>query len=822
MTASPPDPSVTPVPLPPVGDPRRGAAADLPIAPTPLIGRKLVLADISALLGRDDVRLVTLTGPGGSGKTRLAVHAAQLHARDFADGVVFVSLAPILEPGLVTPTIAQAVGLLDLDSKSLVERLSRFLRQRQVLLVLDNFEQVLAAAPGVSDLLAASLRTKVLVTSRSVLRLSGEHVLAVPPLSLPVAGGEWSLPEVASSESVRLFVARAQASRADFVLTAGNAGEVAEICHRLDGLPLAIELAAARTAHLPIAALLQRLDHRLPLLINGPRDQPARLRTMRDAIGWSYELLSPDERVLFRRLAVFVGGFTLEAAARVGAMGHRDRDVLDGVAALVEQSLLQLSETAGGAPRYRMLETVREYGLARLAEHGEEAAVRDQHANYFVELADQAQMVMWIPGGEIIAQRLEADLPNLRSCVAWLKQARDAEPLLQFVGALMGFMAVRGNLREGLVWLEQAVALGRDTGAPSLAGGIISLAAVVHLRGDERRGLALAEEGIELARVRNDDFAVARGLIYAGLAALRRCELEQAAAFQREALALVTELGDTSWVQLVASSILGHLGNIAIGAGDVDQADACFAAALARQRALGYEPGTSHIHASHPLAGLGDVARARGDQTAALARYQEALRHAWRFRDTRAIAYALGGVASALAAAGRWESAARLFGAAEALHEQAGLPFDLETMNRQRALGLPEPWQRADDSFGSGQPLRDALGRRVMNVAPAVPDTAAAVRTWGEGRALPLADAVAEAVSVTIPAGPIRPGSSGLTSRELDVLRLVAAGSSNAQIAEALFISVPTVKRHLTNLLGKLGLPSRSAAAAYAHRHHLI
>jgi DNA-binding CsgD family transcriptional regulator/tetratricopeptide (TPR) repeat protein len=430
---------------------------------------------------------------------------------------------------------------------------------------------------------------------------------------------------------------------------------------------------------------------------------------------------------------------------------------------------------------------------------------------------------MWLPGGDTIAQRLEADLSNLRSCVVWLRQTRDADRLLRLVGALMGFMSVRGYLREELVWLEHAVALGRDTGAPSLAGGLISLAAVVHLRGGEHRALALAEEGIELARARHDDFELVRGVMYAGLVALRRCELEQAAAFQREALALLANLGDASWVQLAESTVLGHLGNIAIAAGNVGDADALFAAALERQRALGHEPGTSHIYASHPLAGLGDVARARGDQAQALVRYQEALGHARRFRDTRAIAYALGGVAGALAAAGRWEAAARLFGAAEALHEQAGLPFDLETMDRQRALGLPEPWQRAGDSYGTAQPLRDALGGRLVNVVPAVPDTTAAARAWGEGRALSLTAAVAEAASVAIPAGQIRLDSPnhGLTPRELEVLRLVAAGSSNAQVAEALFISVPTAKRHVTNVLGKLALPSRSAAAAYAHRHHL-
>jgi DNA-binding CsgD family transcriptional regulator len=302
---------------------------------------------------------------------------------------------------------------------------------------------------------------------------------------------------------------------------------------------------------------------------------------------------------------------------------------------------------------------------------------------------------------------------------------------------------------------------------------------------------------------------------------LRLYDLDRATTFQQEALAALPALGDAIWVRLMETSIFGHLGNIAVALGDVDRADVLFTAALNRQRALGYEFGTSHIAASHPIAGLGDVARARGDHALALSWYQDALGHAWSFRDARAVAYALGGTAGTLAAAGRWEEAARLFGASEALHERAGLHFDLETMNRQRALGLPEPWQRAGEPFDSGQPLREAIKNRGTVVAPVVPDPELAAQAWEDGRSIPLVEAITKAISAAIPAIPPADSVFGLTPREREVLTLLTEGRSNQAIADTLFISPRTAKNHVAHILAKLGANSRAAAVAYALRHGL-
>jgi non-specific serine/threonine protein kinase len=774
----------------------------LPRPLTPFIGRERELAAVSALVLRDDTRLVTLVGPGGVGKTRLVLAVAPDLGEAFADGAWFVDLSPLTNAALVPNAIAGVLGVRETGDGSLTDRLETYLVRRELLLLLDNFEGVVAAAAMVAALLVACPRLKMLTTSRVVLNVSGEVRFPVLPLALPDAAEVRTAAAIGEAESVRLFCLRARATQPDFALTDDNAGPVAAICARLDGLPLAIELAAARSAVLAPRALLARLSPSLGLLTGGPRDQPTRLRTMRDAIAWSYDLLSEDEQTLFRCLAVFVGGFTLKAAEAV-ADGQTDRrtdgcspvplssSVLDGIAALVDASLVRREVGVDGEPRFGMLETIREFGLERLAGSGEEREVRDAHAAYFAGLGGWLEPNHLAPG-ERADDRLrwiEAEHPNLRAALDHLADRGDAEGVLFLAGWLAVFWHRHGHLGEGRRWLEWALAPTAD--APTLARcrAIVGLSLVVWTQGDLETAAPLAGDGLARAEAIGDKELVALATHILGLIANVQRQWDRAQPLMERALTLWRELGLPS-DEAIALSVLGR---IAFGVGDSAASARYAEESLALHRALGHPSGVMTS-----LCSLARLARARGDDRSAALAYQEALDQ-WAGNDGPwATLRALTGLAALAVDHGQAERAVTLLAGVDALLRQGVAPI------------IPDDGDLDRATAGS----RAALGDGRFDELHAA------------GMALPLNAIIAEAMRVGIPppgTGPGIPAAArhGLTPRETEVLVLLAAGRSDREIADVLFVSRHTVGNHVVNILGKLGVPSRAAAAAYAVRHGL-
>jgi len=546
-------------------------ANNLPVHPSPLIGRKNELASILHLMRQQDVRLLTLTGIGGVGKTRLGIQAAAELSDEYADGVFFVSLAPISDSALVIPTIAQALGVRDETNQPLLERLKEDVRQKQILLLLDNFEQVIAAAPYVADLLAACPKLRVLVTSRETLHLQIEHELRVPPLPQPDFAQVADLAALSQNEAVELFVKRAQGVRPDFCLAAANAQAIAEICARLDGLPLAIELAAARSKLLSPQALLARLGNRLNVLTSGTQDIPERQQTLRNTLEWSYHLLGSQQQQLFRMLSVFVGGCTLEAIEAISAALKMSEGVaLDGAASLIDKSLLQAVEQEEET-RFFMLETIREYGIQALSNGEEAEKVRQAHAEYYLSLAEQAyhefdgvQQSDWL-------KRLEREQDNVRAALSWLlepgrttKGARHVEMALRLSTVLWPFWGLRGNYSEARSFLEQAIAVSEGAGASIRAKALYYAARIAHTQGNNDRAEQLCKEGLALYQELNDATGIALALHHLADIAWTRGDLETARVQGEEAFEIFSKMNDIANVAFMQL----HLATLAIDQGD--------------------------------------------------------------------------------------------------------------------------------------------------------------------------------------------------------------------------------------------------------------
>ena len=803
---------------------------NLPLQLSSFIGREREIAEVEALLA--DNRLLTLTGAGGSGKTRLGLAAAPEVAGEYEDGVWLVELAPLSDPDLVPQAVAAVFGVRETPGTTLTESLTDYLGSRKTLLFLDNCEHLVDACASLAEALLRSCQNlRILATSREALGVSGETIFAVPPLSLPDPRHLPAVEGLPHYEAARLFVERAKALKPGFEITEQNALAVAQVCFRLDGMPLAIELAAARTKVLTVEQISNRLEESLRLLSSGRRTAMPHHRTLRATMDWSYGLLSEEERTLFRRLSVFAGGFALEAAERVGSgEGIEDVGILDLLASLVDKSLVLFEEWDGEA-RYRLLETVRQYASEMLEEAEEAERIRRRHASRYLALAEEAEPELKGTRQAEWLDRLEEDHDNLRAAIRWALERGETEMALRLTASAAHLRYPRGHLTEGRRQLEAALAA---TGGPPAARakaltelgwfaleqsdydraqGSLEASLLLYRQLEDKYGIAhaleclvvaqtrlgvyaratqLQEESLALYRGLGHEWGIAMSLTNLGILAQKQGHYERATALHQESLALLRGVGDAFTIGYV----LSLLGQDSLKQGQLERGAALLEESQSLLRRLGDKPTLTTT-----LRNLGETVFYQGDGARAAVLYRESLALAVEVGSKTTAADCLEGLAGVALAQAQPDSAARLRGAAEAMRAAMGLP--------PSSRNHPRP-----DHEDRPPTARSQV------------DEAAWEAAWSEGRAMTLEQAVEYALQPPTPpeeaeeAPPAYP--AGLSAREVEVLKLVAQGMTDPRIAEELYISPRTVNAHLRSVYHKIGSSTRAEATRFASEHDLL
>lgn len=812
--------------------------ATLTAPATPLIGREDDLSRLSALLAEPNARIVTIAGPGGAGKTRLSLAIVGEVAPRYAGGVAVLGLDDVTTPERAVEEIAAIYGAPPRDDAAPLARAAAAAPRERALLVLDNLEQIPGLAAPIATLIGAVPTLNILATSRSPLRIRGERELILGPLPLPDRA-IWNDPEaLAGNPAVQLFVDRARAVRPSFTLDRESAPAVAEICAHLDGLPLAIELAAARIRLLPPAALLPRLVDSLALLTGGPRDLPARQQTLRGAIAWSYDMLQPVEQSLFRRLSVFRRGADLEAIEAVAAVAPAIEDPFEALETLVDQSLLVHDDSDAETPRYRMLETIRAYAFEQLTVSTEAAAVRDAHANWSAGIASAFGASMGGPDQRQWLTRLDAEGENMRAALGWLIESGQHERAQAMCHDLLRWWDARGKVKEAREWLTQALAggpiessigvralataaifarrqgdfteaerlytrsldistaLGDQVG---IASAINNLGVLARDRGDLETAFENFERGLAIFRRIEDERRIAAILINLGSLARQLHRYEETSRFYEESLALYRRFGDRQR----AAVIINNLGVLAMYQADYSRARPLFEDALQEFTTLEDRPGIALATKN-----VGEVSLELGDPERAIADYKTALTYYAEIGQRRETLECIEGIGMALIAAHDAERGARFLGAAEFIRGIYSIAYE------------PEDRKRIDQALvrARSETSRAAIGNafdlgKVLDLETAVREALATTATHAAPASQPATPAAAE---------PLPNGAIHLTKREREVLRLLTQGKSDKEIGDELFISPRTAMTHVANLLGKLEVPSRTAAAAAALRYGLV